>query len=289
MFQREVAERIVAKPRHARHYGRLSVLTQWRAQREDPVRCRAARLHAAAENHILHRAHRAAGRAAWRRRGLPIWKVTAAAFGQRRKMLRQSLKRSSPDPEALLLNARDRSQARPETAVSRAFRSAGARASHAMVESGEAAWRAKVTSQVDNLKGDAMLSQAVVEFGAPLKEIETPTPEPTGTEVLLKMHNAGVCHSDVHIHDGYFDLGGGNKLPLANIKLPHTMGHEIEGEVVAVGSRRQGREGRRSLCGVSVDRLRRVPGLSARRGKSCVGGRASSAAPAASRADMPPM
>jgi D-arabinose 1-dehydrogenase-like Zn-dependent alcohol dehydrogenase len=80
-----------------------------------------------------------------------------------------------------------------------------------------------------------MRSQAVVEFGSPLKEIETPTPVPTGTQVLLKTHNAGVCHSDVHIHDGYFDLGGGNKLPMAHIPLPHTMGHEIEGEVVAVG------------------------------------------------------
>jgi D-arabinose 1-dehydrogenase-like Zn-dependent alcohol dehydrogenase len=80
-----------------------------------------------------------------------------------------------------------------------------------------------------------MRSQALVEFGAPLQEIETPTPVPQGTEVLLKTHNAGVCHSDVHIHDGYFDLGGGNKLPMGNLKLPHTMGHEIEGEVVAVG------------------------------------------------------
>ena len=80
-----------------------------------------------------------------------------------------------------------------------------------------------------------MHSQAITEFGKPLQDIETPTPEPKGTEVLLKVHNAGVCHSDVHIHDGYFDLGGGNKLPMAAIKLPHTLGHEIEGEVVAVG------------------------------------------------------
>ena len=80
-----------------------------------------------------------------------------------------------------------------------------------------------------------MLSEAIVEFGAPLKEIETATPEPRGSEVLLRVRNAGVCHSDVHIHDGYFDLGGGNRLPMGNIKLPHTMGHEIEGEVVAVG------------------------------------------------------
>jgi D-arabinose 1-dehydrogenase-like Zn-dependent alcohol dehydrogenase len=80
-----------------------------------------------------------------------------------------------------------------------------------------------------------MLSQCVVAFGAPLEEIETPTPVPHGTEVLLKVHHAGVCHSDVHIHDGHFDLGGGRRLPLAHLKLPHTMGHEVEGEVIALG------------------------------------------------------
>jgi D-arabinose 1-dehydrogenase-like Zn-dependent alcohol dehydrogenase len=80
-----------------------------------------------------------------------------------------------------------------------------------------------------------MRSQAIVEFGSPLKDIETPTPTPQGTEVLIKTGHAGVCHSDVHIHDGYFDLGGGNKLPMGNLKLPHTLGHEIEGEVVAAG------------------------------------------------------
>ncbi|HTP78183.1 MAG TPA: alcohol dehydrogenase [Rhizomicrobium sp.] len=80
-----------------------------------------------------------------------------------------------------------------------------------------------------------MQSQAITEFGKPLQLVETPTPTPAGTEVLLKVHNAGVCHSDVHIHDGYFDMGGGAKLPMANMKLPHTLGHEIEGEVIAVG------------------------------------------------------
>ncbi|MDE2462552.1 MAG: alcohol dehydrogenase catalytic domain-containing protein [Alphaproteobacteria bacterium] len=80
-----------------------------------------------------------------------------------------------------------------------------------------------------------MLSQAIVEFGKPLQAIEAATPEPKGTEVLLQVEHAGVCHSDVHIHDGYFDLGGGNRLPLATLKLPHTLGHEIQGKVVAVG------------------------------------------------------
>ena len=85
-----------------------------------------------------------------------------------------------------------------------------------------------------------MLSQAIVEFGKPLEAVEAPTPVPTGTQVLLKVEYSGVCHSDVHIHDGYFDLGGGNKLPLANIKFPHTLGHEIEGAVVAMGPEAKG-------------------------------------------------
>jgi Zn-dependent alcohol dehydrogenase len=39
-----------------------------------------------------------------------------------------------------------------------------------------------------------MRSQAVVEFGQPLEEIEAPTPFPHGTEVLIKVLNSGVCH-----------------------------------------------------------------------------------------------
>jgi alcohol dehydrogenase, propanol-preferring len=80
-----------------------------------------------------------------------------------------------------------------------------------------------------------MLSQAIVAFGSPLKEIETPTPEPQGSEVLVRVKHCGVCHSDLHIQDGYFDLGAGNRLELAAFTLPHIMGHEIEGEVVALG------------------------------------------------------
>lgn len=80
-----------------------------------------------------------------------------------------------------------------------------------------------------------MRSQVVVGFGAPLEDRELPTPVPTGSEVLLKVHNAGVCHSDVHLHDGYFDMGGDGKRQAVRLALPHTLGHEIEGEVVAVG------------------------------------------------------
>jgi len=81
-----------------------------------------------------------------------------------------------------------------------------------------------------------MKSEAIVEFGKPLQTIESENPVPKGKEVLLKITNSGVCHSDVHLHDGYFDLGGGNQLPVgAALSLPHVLGHEIEGEVVSIG------------------------------------------------------
>ena len=82
-----------------------------------------------------------------------------------------------------------------------------------------------------------MISFDVCECGAPLVRMERPTPVPTGSEVLLKVLAAGVCHSDIHIWDGYYDMGGGRKIQLTDrgIKLPLTMGHENVGEVVALG------------------------------------------------------
>ena len=82
-----------------------------------------------------------------------------------------------------------------------------------------------------------MKSYDLCECGAPLRLMERPTPKPAGTEILLKVVAAGVCHSDLHICDGYYDLGGGMKLKLSDrgVKLPLTMGHENVGEVVAVG------------------------------------------------------
>jgi 16S rRNA (adenine1518-N6/adenine1519-N6)-dimethyltransferase len=104
MFQREVAERIVATPRERAAYGRLAVLCNWRCTtrilfdvppqafmpppkvtssvvelipRESPLPCEAKVLSA----------------------------VTLAAFGQRRKMLRQSLRSLGVDPLALLEEA----------------------------------------------------------------------------------------------------------------------------------------------------------------------------------------
>ena len=87
-----------------------------------------------------------------------------------------------------------------------------------------------------------MRSFKLCTCGAPLEFREESTPQPAGTEVLLKVLAAGVCHSDLHLSDGYFDLGGGKRLSLADrgMKLPVTLGHENVGEVVAVGPQAQG-------------------------------------------------
>ena len=83
-----------------------------------------------------------------------------------------------------------------------------------------------------------MKSFQVADFNAPLKEVDQPTPQPTGTQVLIKVKAAGVCHSDLHIWEGGYDLGHGRK-PLSlkdrGVSLPRTMGHETVGEVVAFG------------------------------------------------------
>jgi alcohol dehydrogenase, propanol-preferring len=82
-----------------------------------------------------------------------------------------------------------------------------------------------------------MRSYDVIDFGAPLEARERPTPKPAGSEVLLRMLAAGVCHSDLHIWEGWYDLGGGKRLTVKDRGMvpPLTMGHEIVGEVVAFG------------------------------------------------------
>ena len=83
-----------------------------------------------------------------------------------------------------------------------------------------------------------MRSFQVTTFGAPLAESIAPTPVPTGSQVLMKVEAAGVCHSDLHIWSGGYELGHGRKalsLKDRGVSLPLTMGHEIAGQVVAVG------------------------------------------------------
>jgi 16S rRNA (adenine1518-N6/adenine1519-N6)-dimethyltransferase len=104
MFQKEVAERIVAKP-GTKAFGRLSVLAQWRAR---PVRLfdvdrRAFTPSPKVTSSLVQITPGPAVLAGCRPAMLE--RVTAAAFGQRRKMLRSSLKTLGLDSEALLARA----------------------------------------------------------------------------------------------------------------------------------------------------------------------------------------
>jgi len=82
-----------------------------------------------------------------------------------------------------------------------------------------------------------MRSAEVVAFGKPLELRQRPTPVPHGSEVLIRVRAAGVCHSDLHLWQGSYDLGGGKVLSVRDrgIVPPFTLGHEIAGEVAALG------------------------------------------------------
>jgi D-arabinose 1-dehydrogenase-like Zn-dependent alcohol dehydrogenase len=81
-----------------------------------------------------------------------------------------------------------------------------------------------------------MNSYQITRFGGPLELRCTAEPEPKGEEVLVRIERSGVCHSDLHIWSGFFDLGGGKRFQMTDrMTLPFTLGHEIVGEVIGLG------------------------------------------------------
>ena len=87
-----------------------------------------------------------------------------------------------------------------------------------------------------------MISYQFLEHGKPLQKVLQDTPKPKGTEVLVRITRSGVCHSDLHIWDGYFDWGGGKKFYVKERGCvpPFTLGHEPFGVVEAFGSKAKG-------------------------------------------------
>ncbi|MFM6989711.1 MAG: alcohol dehydrogenase [Rhodoferax sp.] len=82
-----------------------------------------------------------------------------------------------------------------------------------------------------------MRCYCVMQHSQPLQLVDSPTPIPQGTEVLVKVSAAGLCHTDLHIWEGGYDLGGGKRLNMADrgIKPPITLSHEISGTVASMG------------------------------------------------------
>ena len=117
--------------------------------------------------------------------------------------------------------------------------------------------------------GESMISYQFLEHGKPLQKILHDTPKPTGTEVLVRITRSGVCHSDLHIWDGYFDWGGGKRFYVKERGCvpPFTLGHEPFGIVEAVGPESKRREDRPEAHRVPLDRLRQVRGLQVRPGQ----------------------
>jgi D-arabinose 1-dehydrogenase-like Zn-dependent alcohol dehydrogenase len=83
--------------------------------------------------------------------------------------------------------------------------------------------------------------QSLTAYASPLCETVAEMPDPVGSEVIVRIRRCGVCHSDVHLQDGYFVLGPDKNLDVtAGRNLPFTLGHEIAGVVERVGPQAQG-------------------------------------------------
>lgn len=104
MFQKEVADRLVAQPR-TKDYGRLTIAAQWRAEvkRLFDVPPRAFTPPPKVTSTIVQLIPRA--EPLFPADAVMLERVAAAAFGQRRKMLRQSLRQVSPLAEEVLVSA----------------------------------------------------------------------------------------------------------------------------------------------------------------------------------------
>jgi alcohol dehydrogenase/propanol-preferring alcohol dehydrogenase len=88
------------------------------------------------------------------------------------------------------------------------------------------------------MAGDGMMDVwALTEWNTPYQKIQQPIPEPKGTEVIVKVTHCGLCHSDLHFYEGFYDMGGGKRFYVKDrgVKLPVAGGHEIFGKVAKVG------------------------------------------------------
>ena len=72
----------------------------------------------------------------------------------------------------------------------------------------------------------------------PIVVVDLETPQPQENQVLVKVKAVGVCHSDLHLWEGGYDLGDGQFMKVTDrgVKYPVTPGHEIAGTVEEMGS-----------------------------------------------------
>ena len=76
-----------------------------------------------------------------------------------------------------------------------------------------------------------MKAARIVKLNEPLQVQELQRPTPKGTQILIKIQSSGVCHSDVHVWECYYEGIDGQPLKTTDrgVKYPLTPGHEIAG------------------------------------------------------------
>ena len=87
-----------------------------------------------------------------------------------------------------------------------------------------------------------MKAARIVKVNEPLQVQELETPKPKGSQIIIKVQSSGVCHSDVHVWEGYYEGIGGQVLKTTDrgVKYPLTPGHEIAGIVDSLGEQVEG-------------------------------------------------
>ncbi|HYM92343.1 MAG TPA: alcohol dehydrogenase catalytic domain-containing protein [bacterium] len=83
-----------------------------------------------------------------------------------------------------------------------------------------------------------MKAMVVERYGAPLKMVDLPMPAPGPRQVLVRVIGCGVCRSDLKVVAGAMPFS-------STLPLPHVPGHEISGEIAALGPDASGRIGDR--------------------------------------------
>lgn len=87
-----------------------------------------------------------------------------------------------------------------------------------------------------------MKSARIVAPNEPLQISDSETPLPQNDQVLVRVKAVGVCHSDLHLWEGGYDLGDGQFMKVTDrgVKYPVTPGHEIVGTAERIGDGVQG-------------------------------------------------
>ena len=87
-----------------------------------------------------------------------------------------------------------------------------------------------------------MKAARIVKVNEKLEIQQVDTPKPRGSQVLVKVQSSGVCHSDIHLWEGYYEGVGGQQLKTTDrgVNYPLTPGHEVAGIVDSLGEQAEG-------------------------------------------------